>query len=154
MGEKLELTYWKVCGRKWLFSVNVHSCEDNCPRGSVCNHIPAEQEAGGLTSQMQNFILQLKPCFQHCILLTLVKSISLPVICYRYIHNQDWQNAQRVAEEHDPDSLSEVLLGQAKDVFSSKNYPHFESLLLRAQRPELIIKYYQVIRGMGGGTLS
>lgn len=78
---------------------------------------------------------------------TLVMSISLPVICYRYIHNQDWQNAQRVAEEHDTDSLSEVLLGQAKDVFSSKNYPHFESLLLRAQRPELIIKYYQVIRG-------
>jgi len=76
---------------------------------------------------------------------TLVMSISLPVICYRYIHNQDWQNAQRVAEEHDPNSLSEVLLGQAKDVFSSKNYPHFESLLLRAQRPELIIKYYQVI---------
>lgn len=75
----------------------------------------------------------------------ILMSIFLPVVCYRYIHNQDWQNAQRVAEEHDPDSLSEVLLGQAKDVFSSKNYPHFESLLLRAQRPELIIKYYQVI---------
>jgi hypothetical protein len=72
-------------------------------------------------------------------------SISLLVICYRYIHNQDWQNAQRVAEEHDPDSVAEVLLGQAKDVFSSKNYPHFESLLLRAQRPDLIISYYQVI---------
>jgi hypothetical protein len=78
---------------------------------------------------------------------TIVMSISLPVISYRYIHNQDWQNAQRVAEEHDSDSLSEVLLGQAKDVFSSKNYPHFESLLLRAQKPELIIKYYQVICG-------
>jgi intraflagellar transport protein 172 len=76
---------------------------------------------------------------------TTVRSISPPVICYRYIHNQDWENAQRVAEEHDPDSVAEVLLGQAKDVFSSKNYPHFESLLLRAQRPELIIKYYQVI---------
>jgi intraflagellar transport protein 172 len=75
-----------------------------------------------------------------------VVSISLSVICYRYIHNQDWQNAQRVAEEHDPNSLAEVLLGQAKDVFDSKNYPHFESLLLRAQKPELIIKYYQVIR--------
>lgn len=71
--------------------------------------------------------------------------ISHPVVCYRYVHNQDWDNARRVAEEHDPDSVAEVLLGQAKDVFSSKNYPHFESLLLRAQRPELIIKYYQVV---------
>jgi hypothetical protein len=70
--------------------------------------------------------------------------ISLPAICCRYIHNQDWKNAQRVAEEHDPDSVTEVLLGQAKDVFNSKNYSHFESLMLRAQRPDLIIKQYQV----------
>ena len=62
----------------------------------------------------------------------------------RYIHNQDWENAQRIAEKHDPESINEVLLGQAKDVFNSKNYSQFESLLLRAQRPELIIKQYQV----------
>ncbi|KAJ4427860.1 hypothetical protein ANN_23861 [Periplaneta americana] len=60
-----------------------------------------------------------------------------------YIHNQDWDSAQRVAEEQDPDSVTEVLLGQAKDVFNSKNYSHFESLMLRAQKPDLIIKHYQ-----------
>ncbi|KAJ9575458.1 hypothetical protein L9F63_007663, partial [Diploptera punctata] len=60
-----------------------------------------------------------------------------------YIHNQDWESAQRVAETHDPETINEVLLGQAKDVFNSKNYSQFESLLLRAQRPELIIKHYQ-----------
>jgi hypothetical protein len=75
---------------------------------------------------------------------TAVRFISLCAIFCRYIHNQDWENAQRVAEDHDPESVTEVLLGQAKDVFNSKNYPQFESLLLRAQKPELIIKHYKV----------
>jgi hypothetical protein len=74
----------------------------------------------------------------------IIRFISLPAISHRYVHNQDWQNAHRVAEEHDPETVTDILLGQAKDVFNSKNYPQFESLLLRAQRPELIIKHYQV----------
>lgn len=30
----------------------------------------------------------------------------------RYVHNQDWDSAQRVAEENDPDSVTDVLVGQ------------------------------------------
>ena len=32
--------------------------------------------------------------------------------CSRYVHNQDWDSAQRVAEENDPDSVTDVLVGQ------------------------------------------
>ena len=60
-----------------------------------------------------------------------------------FVHNQDWDSAQRVAEEHDPDSVSDVLVGQAKNAFEGKDYHKFESLLLRAQRPELAVKQYK-----------
>ena len=60
-----------------------------------------------------------------------------------YVHNQDWEAAQRVAEEHDPNSVSDVLVGQAKLAFESRDFTKFESLLLRAQRPELAVKQYR-----------
>ena len=77
-----------------------------------------------------------------------------------YVHNQDWDAAQRVAEEHDPSSVSDVLVrlnkkskrtetdsyfqvGQAKIAFESRDFTKFESLLLRAQRPELAVKQYR-----------
>lgn len=34
------------------------------------------------------------------------------LVSYRYVHNQDWDSAQRVAEENDPDSVTDVLVGQ------------------------------------------
>ena len=64
----------------------------------------------------------------------------------RYVHNQDWNSAQRVAETHDPDSVSDVLVGQARFAFEEKEYQKAESFLLRAQRPELAVKYYKVKR--------
>lgn len=60
-----------------------------------------------------------------------------------YVHNQDWNGAQRVAEAHDPDSVADVLVGQAKFAFDLKEYQKAEAFLLRAQRPELAIKYYK-----------
>ncbi|KAM3861396.1 intraflagellar transport protein 172 homolog [Diretmus argenteus] len=60
-----------------------------------------------------------------------------------YIHNQDWASAQRVAESHDPDSVSEVLVGQAKFCFEQKDFQKSEAFLLRAQRPDLAVKYYK-----------
>ena len=60
-----------------------------------------------------------------------------------YVHNQDWDSAQRVAEEHDPESVSDVLVGQAKVAFDLKDWSKFESLLLRAQRPELAVKQFK-----------
>ncbi|XP_012943117.1 intraflagellar transport protein 172 homolog isoform X1 [Aplysia californica] len=60
-----------------------------------------------------------------------------------YVHNQDWDSAQRVAEAHDPDSVADVLVGQARFAFEEKDYTKAESYLLRAQRPELAIKFYK-----------
>ncbi|XP_053193415.1 LOW QUALITY PROTEIN: intraflagellar transport protein 172 homolog [Scomber japonicus] len=60
-----------------------------------------------------------------------------------YVHNKDWTNAQRVAENHDPESVSEVLVGQAKFCFEQKDYQKAEAFLLRAQRPDLAVKYYK-----------
>ncbi|KAK3091661.1 hypothetical protein FSP39_021624, partial [Pinctada imbricata] len=60
-----------------------------------------------------------------------------------YVHNQDWDSAQRVAEQSDPDSVSDVLVGQARFAFEEKEYAKAESYLLRAQRPELAVKYYK-----------
>ena len=60
-----------------------------------------------------------------------------------YVHNQDWDSAQKVAEDHDADSVADVLVGQAKVAFDAKDWGKFESLLLRAQRPELAVKQYK-----------
>ncbi|KAM3602576.1 uncharacterized protein V6R79_006682 [Siganus canaliculatus] len=60
-----------------------------------------------------------------------------------YIHTKDWASAQRVAEGHDPDSVSKVLVGQAKSCFEQKDFQKAEAFLLRAQRPELAVKYYK-----------
>lgn len=67
--------------------------------------------------------------------------------CSRYVHNKDWANAQRIAEGHDPESVSEVLVGQAKSCFEQKDFQKAEAFLLRAQRPELAVKYYKVSTG-------
>lgn len=68
-------------------------------------------------------------------------------VCSRYVHNKDWASAQRVAEGHDPESVSEVLVGQAKFCFEQKDFQKAEAFLLRAQRPEMAVKYYKVTTG-------
>ncbi|XP_020839464.1 intraflagellar transport protein 172 homolog isoform X1 [Phascolarctos cinereus] len=60
-----------------------------------------------------------------------------------FVHNQDWEAAQRVAEAHDPDSVSEVLVGQARGALEEKDFQKAEVLLLRAQRPGLALNYYK-----------
>ncbi|XP_078397553.1 intraflagellar transport protein 172 homolog isoform X1 [Cetorhinus maximus] len=62
-----------------------------------------------------------------------------------YVHNQDWDAAQRVAEAHDTDSVADVLVGQARFAFDQKEYQKAEAFLLRAQRPELAVKYYKEV---------
>lgn len=39
-----------------------------------------------------------------------------------YVHSQDWEAAQRVAEEHDPDSVADVLVGQARHAFEAREF--------------------------------
>jgi intraflagellar transport protein 172 len=40
-------------------------------------------------------------------------------------------------------SVADVLVGQAKVAFEASDFTKFESLLLRAQRPELAVKQYR-----------
>lgn len=63
---------------------------------------------------------------------------------FRYTHNQDWDNAERVAAEHDKSSMPDVLLSRAKIEFEAANYSKFEALLLRCHKPELIVQQYKV----------
>lgn len=65
-------------------------------------------------------------------------------VVYRYLHIQDWTGAQRVAEAHDPESVADVLVEQAKNCLEQKDFQKAEAFLLRAQRPELAVKYYRV----------
>lgn len=49
-----------------------------------------------------------------------------------------------MAEAHDQDSVSGVLVEQAKCCLKQKDFQKAEALLLRAQRPELVIKFCRV----------
>ena len=49
-----------------------------------------------------------------------------------------------MAEAHDPDSVAEVLVGQATFCCEQKDFQKAEAFLLRAQRPELAVKFYKV----------
>ncbi|CAH8497562.1 unnamed protein product [Dicrocoelium dendriticum] len=60
-----------------------------------------------------------------------------------YVHNQDWDSAARVAAEHDPESVNDVLLGQARLAFGDKEFARAEALLLRAQRPDMAVRAYR-----------
>lgn len=62
---------------------------------------------------------------------------------FMYIHGQNWISALRVAESYEPTIVPEVLTAQALHCFKDKQYLEFESLLLRAQMPELIIETYK-----------
>ena len=68
------------------------------------------------------------------------------LLSFRHVHNQDWDSAQRVAEDHDPDSVADVLVGQARVAFEKKDFQRAETCLLRAQRPELAARYYKVCK--------
>lgn len=60
-----------------------------------------------------------------------------------YTHAGDWKAALNVAETHLPDAVTEILISQANAALETRNFADYESLLLRAQRPDLIIDYYK-----------
>lgn len=49
-----------------------------------------------------------------------------------------------MAEAHDPDSVTEVLIGQARGALEEKDFQKAEGLLLRAQRPGMALNFYKV----------
>jgi intraflagellar transport protein 172 len=60
-----------------------------------------------------------------------------------YIHGADYKAALRIAHQHIPEAVSEILVQQASEAAESKNYGEYEALLIRAERPELIVQYYK-----------
>ncbi|KAJ1554535.1 hypothetical protein HK405_004770, partial [Cladochytrium tenue] len=60
-----------------------------------------------------------------------------------YIHNEDWVNALSVAESYEPASVAEVLTAQGRAAFERRDLPAAEALLMRAQKPDLAIKWYK-----------
>lgn len=89
----------------------------------------ALEDDGKFTEAEAEFILAAKP--KEAILM--------------YTHSLDWVNALRVAETKLPEAVPEVLKAHAEQCFNDKQYSEFESLLLRAQMPELIIQQYKKI---------
>jgi len=63
-----------------------------------------------------------------------------------YIHQHDWINAMRVADTYDPASITDILVAQARVAFERKDYEHAEQFLLRASKPELLVKIYKEAR--------
>ena len=76
----------------------------------------------------------LKDAEYHCFIAKNPKEAVL-----MYVHNQDWDSAQIVAEEHDSNGVHDVLFDQANVAFEAKDLAKFESPLLRTRRPELAI---------------
>ncbi|EJD74502.1 intraflagellar transporter osm-1 [Loa loa] len=60
-----------------------------------------------------------------------------------YIHDQDWENAERVAKQYNPETLSDVYIRQARMAIEQKDFTSAESCLLRANRPEIILRCYK-----------
>lgn len=59
-----------------------------------------------------------------------------------YIHQQDWQNAMRVAESADPASVSDVFIAQARLWIERKEFQRAEGFFLSAGKPELALAAY------------
>lgn len=60
-----------------------------------------------------------------------------------YTHSRDWRSALRIAEQHMPEAVNEVLLSQAGDALESRNYVEYEALLIRAERTDIILQHYK-----------
>ncbi|VDM11557.1 unnamed protein product [Wuchereria bancrofti] len=60
-----------------------------------------------------------------------------------YVHDQDWENAERIAKKHSPEILSDVYIRQARMAIEQKDFACAESCLLRANRPEIILRCYK-----------
>lgn len=60
-----------------------------------------------------------------------------------YVQDKNWTHALRIAEAKFPEAVPEVFKAQAETCYTDKNFNEFESLLLRAQAPELIVHKYK-----------
>ena len=103
-----------------------------CPRGSSWY---AQVQCDQMTTLRNAFAVStcLK-WLQQCELLFL----------WRYVNCRDWESARRVAEQYDPSSVPDILIGSARSAFKDKDFQKAESYLLQAQKPEFAVQLYKV----------
>jgi len=59
-----------------------------------------------------------------------------------YVHQRDWVSANRIAENHDHNSVKDVMVHQAKDLVDQGNLQAAENLFIQAGKPELAVQAY------------
>lgn len=62
-----------------------------------------------------------------------------------HMHNQDWSAAEKIASEHCQDMLIDVYISQARAALEQKDHQKAEGYLLRANRADIILKYYREV---------
>ncbi|XP_055687572.1 intraflagellar transport protein 172 homolog [Lutzomyia longipalpis] len=60
-----------------------------------------------------------------------------------YSHSGDWKSALQVAENYVPEAVNEVLTNQAAAALDARNYTEYEALMIRAERPDLVLQHYK-----------
>jgi intraflagellar transport protein 172 len=60
-----------------------------------------------------------------------------------YIHQHDWQNALRVAEQYDSTCIPDIFIAHAKSKSEAGDFKTAEELYINALRPELALNMYQ-----------
>jgi len=63
-----------------------------------------------------------------------------------YIHQQDWPNALRIAENHDPNSRSDVMVAKARSHIDKKDLKQAENIFIEVGKVELAVKMYKDAR--------
>uniref|UniRef100_A0AC35U6D2 WD_REPEATS_REGION domain-containing protein n=1 Tax=Rhabditophanes sp. KR3021 TaxID=114890 RepID=A0AC35U6D2_9BILA len=60
-----------------------------------------------------------------------------------YVRANLWDDAEKVAKQYNTESLKDVFIGQAQNAVMEKDFFRAETYLLRAEKPDLILKYYK-----------
>jgi len=69
-----------------------------------------------------------------------------------YIHQQEWEHAMRVAQNHEPQAIADIYEAQAVVAQDGKNYPHAELMFLTAKKPDLAVKMWMDIGNWDAAT--
>lgn len=60
-----------------------------------------------------------------------------------HLSRGDWLAAEQLAEQHDPEALNQILISRAQASLDAGDFQQFETLILRAQQPLLLLQGYK-----------
>lgn len=60
-----------------------------------------------------------------------------------HLSRGDWLAAEQLAEQHDPEALNQILISRAQASLDAGDFHQFETLILRAQQPLLLLQGYK-----------